>query len=449
MKFMPLCRLFHILSFFLRFFRYSQMNEETKKRDSWTAETGELIRQNSDQRVNIYAAATDSQITVYQMLPREIEKESFTFYDEQVQERLAAALEELKAAREYTLEEPLAVWNPFGTGSNGLYLYFDYDGAAGVSYTIHVADSGIEDYTAQANTSGDGAMEFLMVGLVPGQVNEVTLQVLDSSKNALDSFSFQITAPDPVSGYATLLESTDGTSQEALMDGGDMICCVSSDQIGRINALGQVTRIYELDGYVMHHDFTWGRDNSLLVLAPRENAADDAVMDRILEVNMETGEVTELLNLQDIFPEYYAQTDTVSETDPFFWQAGTRDWIHVNTIDTLEDDSIILSSRETSTIIKISDIYGEPSLSWLMGDSSYWEDTPYAGYCLEKSFDVPYSSIVSSVQLLEDNYVVNSGVAKTFCEYDPSGELIRSFVYDSSFQGYRVMKNDFSGYWFK
>lgn len=239
----------------------TQMNEETKKRDSWTVETGELIRQTSDQRVNIYAAATDSQITAYQMLPREIEKESFTFYDEQVQERLAAALEELKAAREYTLEEPLAVWNPFSTGSNGLYLYFDYDGAAGVSYTIRVADSGIEDYTAQANTSGGGAMEFLMVGLVPGQVNEVTLQVLDSSKNALDSFSFQITAPDTVSGYATLLESTDGTSQEALTDGGDMICCVSSDQIGSINALGQVTR---------------------------ENAADDAVMDRILEVNMET-----------------------------------------------------------------------------------------------------------------------------------------------------------------
>ena len=81
-------------------------------------------------------------------------------------------------------------------------------------------------------------MEFLMVGLVPGQVNEVTLQVLDSSGNVTDSFTFQITAPDTVSGYATLLESTDGTSQEALKDGGDMICCVSSDQIGRINALG-------------------------------------------------------------------------------------------------------------------------------------------------------------------------------------------------------------------
>lgn len=65
----------------------TQMNEETKKRDSWTVETGELIRQNSDQRVNIYAAATDSQITVYQMLPREIEMDSFTFYDEQVQQR--------------------------------------------------------------------------------------------------------------------------------------------------------------------------------------------------------------------------------------------------------------------------------------------------------------------------------------------------------------------------
>ena len=411
-----------------------------------------------------------------------------------------------------------------------------------------------------------------MIGLVPGLVNEVTMQVYDDSGSLMDDFTFEITAPETISGYEIKLESTRGISGEALadglyytlgtqgyygymfffdnqgvmryemlldgykadrmiMDGDEMICCVSSDQIGKINRLGRVTRIYTLDGYVMHHDFNRGRENCLLVLATRENAKNNAVMDRVVEINMETGEVEELVNLQDIFHEYYVQTDTVSETDPFFWQAGTRDWIHVNTIDTLGEDSIILSSRETSTIIKLSDIYGQPELTWLMGDESYWAGTAYEDYCLsmdgdftpqygqhtvtvmesedleegryylmmynnnyyanstrtdgyepqlddqvsqalsddrkasyvyfylvdenagtyslEWSFDVPYSSIVSSVQLLDENYVVNSGVAKNFGEYDSQGRLIRSFAYDTTFQGYRVMKDDFSRFWFK
>ena len=79
----------------------------------------------------------------------------------------------------------------------------------------------------------------------------------------------------------------------------------------------------------------------------------------------------------------------------------------------------------------------------------YLVDENEGTYSLEWSFDVPYSSIVSSVQLLEENYVVNSGVAKTYGEYDSQGEMIRSFSYDTTFQGYRVMKDDFLQYWFK
>ena len=67
----------------------------------------------------------------------------------------------------------------------------------------------------------------------------------------------------------------------------------------------------------------------------------------------------------------------------------------------------------------------------------YLVDENEGTYSLEWSFDVPYSSIVSSVQLLEENYVVNSGVAKTYGEYDSQGEMIRSFSYDTTFQGYR------------
>ena len=44
--------------------------------------------------------------------------------------------------------------------------------------------------------------------------------------------------------------------------------------------------------------------------------------------------------------------------------------------------------------------------------------------------------------------VINSGVANVFGEYDAQGKMIRQYAYECSFQGYRVMKDDFSGFWF-
>ena len=74
----------------------------------------------------------------------------------------------------------------------------------------------------------------------------------------------------------------------------------------------------------------------------------------------------------------------------------------------------------------------------------YLVDENQKTYDLVWGYDVPYSSIVSSVQIRNDNYVVNSGVAKVFGEYDQDGEMIREFSYESDFQGYRVMKGDFN-----
>lgn len=58
------------------------------------------------------------------------------------------------------------------------------------------------------------------------------------------------------------------------------------------------------------------------------------------------------------------------------------DWMHINTLQWLEDGSVILSSRETSTIIKINDLETNPSIDYLIGKESFWSDTEYADYLL-------------------------------------------------------------------
>ena len=549
-----------------------QMDEETAPRESWTTETGELLETNQSQRVRIYQAPGESDLMIYQIQPQDVGNDGFTYYNLKVQERLDMALASLKEEKDYTPEEPLAVWNPYGTGSNGLYLYFEAPGEGlTVHYRIHTQEEGIPDFEADANAGTGTEKEFLVIGLVPGTVNELEITLNAADGTTVSGVTYRVEAPKTASGYNVVLEETEGTSRQELTEGlyytlgiqgyyghmflfdndgvlryemlldgykpdrvlfddGEMLLCVSANQIGKVNSLGRVTKLYTLNGYVMHHDYCYGEGGTLLVLATRKNSRDDGVMDRILEVDMETGAVTEIVDLRKMLPDYYSTAKKVTETDPFFWQAGTRDWIHVNTIDYMDDDSIVLSSRETSTILKIRDLHGEPQLGYLIGDSSYWEGTGYEGYSYEKvgdfadqygqhtvtvveepgmeegtyylmmydnnyyanstrtddyepvlpesvstdlmgdekpshvywylvdenagtyelvnSFDVPYSSIVSSVQIVGDNYVVNSGVSHVFGEYDSEGNMIRQFEYECTMQGYRVMKDTFEGYWF-
>ncbi|WP_010580742.1 aryl-sulfate sulfotransferase, partial [Liquorilactobacillus vini] len=64
---------------------------------------------------------------------------------------------------------------------------------------------------------------------------------------------------------------------------------------------------------------------------------------------------------------------------------GYHDVIHANTIQLLNDNQILISSRETSTIMKISDLETKPKLDYLIADSSVWQGIDnYSNLLLKK-----------------------------------------------------------------
>lgn len=401
--------------------------QESVVRTDWDFETGDTIGENSTLGVSYAEAELGEGLRAIQLIPDDIEEEGFTYYDITVQERLAGTLEAMKGdGMTWTATTPLAVLNPFGTASNALYLYFQTDMPTEVSYTIHVEDESIPDYTAEAmDASGQEytrTHEFQIIGLVPGKTNEVTMTISGSWGNARQIVSFTVDMPETRSGYATQLEVTDGTSEAAqaeglfammrvngylgygffyddagvlryemvlegfgldrlLFDGDEIVTCVSSSKLARIDRLGRVTQVYSLDGYELHHDIGFGTDGEVLALA--EVAGGETVEDRVLSIDLETGDVTEILDFTQVMKGYFDMTRPVGPTDDFFWQAGEWDWIHLNSLQYMpEDDSLIVSSRETSTIIKVANIHSEPAVEWLAGDSRFWEDTSYADLCL-------------------------------------------------------------------
>lgn len=406
--------------------------QESVVRTDWEFETGDTIGENSQLEVTYAEAELGDGLRAVQLIPDDIEEEGFTFYDTAVQQRLAGALDSLKnGGMNWTATTPLAVLNPFGTAGNELYLYFQTDVATKVSYTIHVEDEDIPDFSAYAaDASGQEytrTHEFQIIGLVPGETNHVTMTISGSWGNARQIVNFTVDMPETRSGYATKLEVTDGTSETAqagglfammrvngylgygffydndgilryemvlegfgldrmLFDGNEIITCVSSSKLARINGLGQVTQVYDLDGYELHHDIGFGADGEVLALA--EVAEGETVEDRVLSIDLESGEVTELLDFTQVMAGYFAMTRPVTPTDDFFWQAGEWDWIHLNSLQYMaEDDSLIVSSRETSTIIKVANIHSDPTVDWLAGDSRFWTDTPYADLCLTQVGD--------------------------------------------------------------
>ena len=551
------------------------LSAETAVRDDWSIETGDLLVSDKELNVSVFDAAFDSTIDMQQILPEENEEEGFTYYDESVQQRLAATIVKMSDVKEYTMEDPLAVMNPFGTASNGLYLYFNTNRAGNIQYTIHVDDSEIPDYTAMAYDGGKVMKqhEFQMIGLVPGEKNEVTMELLGKRGKVINTVSFTVQVPETASGYPTKLESEQGDSKQEVSDGlyvmnrvggytgyaflydnsgimryemvlegygldrilwyGDnMITCVSAYKMAQFNRLGQAVAVYSVDGYELHHDMVLeGEEGKIIALA--EDREDDVnVEDLVIEVDLVSKEVTEVIDFKDIFQDYYDNdASALTATDEFFWQAGEKDWIHLNTIQYLpEDDSVIVSSRETSTIIKVVNVHEKPELYYLIGDEDFWAGTEYEEYSyeqvgdfvpqygqhtveyvqddslkdgqyylrmfdnnywvngtrddyeikdlpesvgtgllsdslhsnvyiylvdenaktfsLEESFEVPYSSIVSNVSPTGDNYVINSGTAKVFGEYDKDGKLIQQFSYECELQTYRVNKETFENFWF-
>ena len=130
----------------------SFIQSEISTRSDWEIDTGDVADREASQQVTVYTDPVEASIQITQIVPDEYEDEGFTYYDENVQDRLAYTLLQLTQEGDYTLESPLAILNPFGTGSNGLYLYFGTSNPTQVSYTVEA--EGYPSYSATANNPG-------------------------------------------------------------------------------------------------------------------------------------------------------------------------------------------------------------------------------------------------------------------------------------------------------
>lgn len=403
----------------------------------------------------------DSGLTKEQEEKRSKIKQIYTTeYQDQVSEELA----EKKQEETYTLSDMLIEENPYGTNTMSLYVYFSTEKPAKISYTIHVDDEKIADFQRQLYQQEEYATEHenQIIGLIPDMENEITFTaeyedgtsetetvtykmgslwgkekvILDSTDEIKDAEAelsdglYVILGNDsseldfmyyydnngvlrgevPIIGYR---------SHRLLFQDDKMYFSISESKIAAVDRLGKVEAVYDLGQYELHHDYVFDDNGNIVVLASDTKA--DSVEDMIVKVDTTTGETTKVLDLADIFGSY--KDTCISNSD------GDFDWIHINTIQWLGDGSVILSSRETSTIMRIDDLYSTPTLAYMIGQESFWEGTGYESYLLSQDGNFNNTGGQHSVtyekdpSLKEGQYYLymfnnNLGVSESQPDYD-------------------------------
>lgn len=355
------------------------------------------------------------------ILTLDFEEDIDTIYTLEYQSDISDQIEDLKSEREYTLEDPLIIADPYGTNTTGLYLYFTTDTPTLLSYTISA--DGCEDFTQTAAGGYEIEHEHQIIGVIAGTKNTIKLTTTDESGAKTQTLTLSYTAPELLGDSENAqLTVTDGESSEALSDGlytmlgnrsgedneqvdfilvydnngtlrseipiksyrscrllfdeDTMYYSTSADEIAALDADSQITALYEMGDYKLHHDYIIGSQNDLLVLAT--DTASNTEEDRIVSVSLEDGLVTELIDLADLFEEYFHSID---------YEEDELDWMHINSLCLAGDDTLIISSRETSSIIKISGIYDNPSVDYLISSDQFWEGTGYENLLLSQSGD--------------------------------------------------------------
>lgn len=346
------------------------------------------------------------------------ENEAKSIYTEEYQEAVEEQIEEEKNSKVYTEDQMLIKENPYGTNTLSLYVYFTTEELVSVSYTVSVEDESIDDFsqTPAGEDDFDTEHEFQVLGVIPEESNTITF-TLTKEDGSVETRSY-VHEMGELSGEEELKlqqtkeaeegeRTTDGLyvilgndsdeedfmyyydssgilrgeipligyrSHRLLFQNNLMYYSISESNLAAVNALGKVEEIYDTGKYSLHHDYAFDDEGNLLVLAT--DTESESVEDQIIKIDTLTGEISCVLDLEDIFSDYKEKC-TVDED-------GELDWMHINTIQWVGEDRVLLSSRETSTILMLTDIYGSPQVEYMIGEESFWTGTGYEDLLLEK-----------------------------------------------------------------
>ena len=414
-------------------------------------------------------------------------------YNVEKQNTIRKTLDEQIAQGSHSENNALMVYNPFGTNTLSMYTYFTTAQGAKISYTIHVEDDKIADFTRTLNSDYTRTHEYQLIGLIPDHENTITLH-MEYEDGTNKDVTYTYTCGSLRGNESIQLEAKEGSSREELSDGlyvilgndsdeddfmyyydnngilrGEvpiegyrshrllfanerMYYSISTNKMAEMDALGQITNVFDLGNYDLHHDYVFDDNGDMLILAT--DTTKDTVEDMIIRLDVSSGAVSQEKT-------YWEDSDyadlLLDKANSFTSQTGQHSITYVED-DSLADGQYYLymfnnnfGYSSTNTAYDWSQLNIPTEVKAEDAVSKYYKylvDESKGTYELVDTFDVPYSPYVSSVQNIGGNTIVDSGMAFNFQEYDSDHTLIRSFTMEGEKYIYRVYKYTFDGFYF-
>lgn len=368
------------------------------------------ISSNSKMGESIYTIESLYEVSIYNL-----------YYQEEVANQISTLMDHTKQSN-----TPLMLYNAFGTNTSSFYFSFFANEKYSVEYSIHAEDNSIEDFTQEAvvTKTDDGVYAAQLIGFVPDMKNLATINIKNDNE-IINTYSYTINMPKNVLNVQTQLETSELSQGQPLSDGlyamfgldksfnsniylfdnngvlrselplenyrsdriifdeTTMIYSYRKSGLMKVNNLGRIIDFYDFDGYTQHHDFIYDKDNDkFLILVNKEG--EDTIEDYVISIDATSKEVEEIADMESLLPSLYAQAKSPEEGNTY--GGDELDWIHLNSL-SLDGNNLILSARELSTIIKLSNIYDKAKIDYMIADENLYKDSEFKEYILDKDGD--------------------------------------------------------------
>lgn len=364
-------------------------------------------------------------------------EEDLKIVDDNYQDDISKLLWNLKNDELYTHDNPLLVLNPYGTNVTGLYIYFLTFQKAKIEYTISIQNSNIPDYTNTLSGGLKRIHEGQIIGLLQGYTNDITLKVYNKNNIIIDSYNFSVNIPDYStnselrlnSEYSDISKISDGlyimcssrgkgknsslplsfydangilraeftkdsgtnTFRIEFIDG-NMLYGYDEKTYVLVNPLGKIEKTL-VAKKISDHDTIYSRENNSLYYITES--------EKIREISLKNNHDRELLDLGDLLAEYKQKSEKYYQKKYNYFK--DVDWAHINSIEIINKKDLILSVRNTHSIIYVQNIYDNPSIKYIIAPDGIYDNTAYSDYLLQKVGDFQTHAGQHAVIIEKDN----------------------------------------------
>ncbi|MFD0704752.1 aryl-sulfate sulfotransferase [Alloscardovia venturai] len=348
------------------------------------------------------------------------------------QNRVHSNLDTKKRSGKYTQDHMLIEANPYGTNSTSLYVYFVTEQPVSVAYTVSTPKVALPNFTRTVTTPAQRLKthEFQVIGLIPNTENQIDFTITDANGNTTQKrYTYtmgDLQGNEPVQVNVHNLDALDVDGLFAVMphasgsanfiylydthgilrgeiptqnNGGtrlirrddELYYAISSTQFVAVDKLGYVDKFITMEGrYTLAGDYTFDGDGNLLAIASNGYTIDGSkeVGNYIVRFDHISGKMKMVANLSTILNAY--RTTTVKRGIDKNGKSTTSqwNWLGLNSIAMIDNDHLLLSSRETSSLFTL-DISDSPSITSIIGPHDLWEDPQYSYLVLSKDGDFP------------------------------------------------------------